>query len=281
MFKRFLLSCITVVLLTSTNVMITAEAATTAPSNAAEAACLIDADTGDVLYTKNPTKWMHPASTTKIMTTIVALEDGKDKLDRPLLISQEAADTEESDLGISPTDKVTLREALTGMMVVSGNDAAVAVAQTVGGSVWRFSRMMTEKAQKIGAVHTSFKNPNGLTTAKHYTTAVDMAKIAAYGMKIPEFRRIVGLTSYDMKYIDNRPTKHVVTTNHFLESGYDGANGIKTGYTDAAGCCLIASATQNGKTLIVVLFNDDNRWDDAPALLDYGFAKIEQTKKEK
>ena len=111
------------------------------------------------------------------------------------------------------------------------------------------------------------------------TTAVDMAKMAAYGMKkFPEFRRIVGLTSYDVQYLDGRTPKHVTTTNRFLTSGYKGADGIKTGFTNAAGDCLVASATRNGRTLLVVLFNDDNRWEDAPAILDYGFRRLQTGK---
>lgn len=251
------------------------QAAAGVPDTIAGAAYMMDVDTGDVLYRVNPTKWMHPASTTKIVTLLTALEKGQDKMDQPILITQEAADTEPSCLGIAPGDKISLREALRGMMVVSGNDAAVAVAQTLGGSVSAYADMMTEEAAKIGAKHTHFMNPNGLTAAHHYTTAEDMAKIAAYGLKnFPEFRYIVSLQSYDMKYMDSDQVKHVTTTNHFLTSGYEGANGVKTGYTQAAGDCLVASATRDGHTLVLVLFDDDNRWTDAPRILDYGFRRL-------
>ena len=249
------------------------------PSTGAEAACMIDADTGKILYQVNPTKWMHPASTTKIVTLITALDQKEDELDQPLKISSYAANTEPSSLGIAPGDKLSVREALRGMMVVSGNDAAVAVAETLGGSVAGYADMMNAEAAKMGAKHTHFVNPHGLTAAKHYTTAVDMAKMAAYGMKkFPEFRRIVSLTSYDVQYLDGRTPKHVTTTNRFLTSGYKGADGIKTGFTNAAGDCLVASATRNGRTLLVVLFNDDNRWEDAPAILDYGFRRFQTGK---
>jgi D-alanyl-D-alanine carboxypeptidase (penicillin-binding protein 5/6) len=245
------------------------------PSTGAEAAYLLDADTGRCLYRVNPTKWMHPASTTKIVTLITALDMGQDKMDQPIVITPEAVNTEPSSLGISVGDQISLREALRGMMVVSGNDAAVAVAQTLGGSVEQFAQMMTQEAARMGARHTQFRNPNGLTTAHHYTTAEDMAKIAAYGMKnYPEFRYIVSLKEYDMKYMNSSAVKHVTTTNHFLTSGFEGANGIKTGYTQAAGDCLVASATRNGHTLIAVLYNDDDRWVDAPALMNYGFRRI-------
>ncbi len=135
--------------------------------------------------------------------------------------------------------------------------------------------MMNAEAAKLGATHTHFVNPNGLTAPKHYTTAVDMAKIAAYGLKhYPEFKYTVSLPNYTVKYLDGR-TKYVETTNRFLTSGYKGADGVKTGYTDAAGVCLVASATRNGHTLVVALFNDDNRWTDAPAILDYGFRRLQ------
>lgn len=247
-----------------------------APTTGAEAACMIDVNTGKILYQQNPTKWMHPASTTKIVTLITALDQCADKLDQPLKISPYAANMEPSSLGIAPWDNLTVREALRGMMVVSGNDAAVAVAETLGGSVEGYAAMMNAEAKKMGATHTHFVNPNGLTAAKHYTTAVDMAKMAAYGLKnFSEFRYIVSLKAYDVKYLDGRSPKHVTTTNHFLTSNYAGANGVKTGFTNAAGDCLVASATRNGQTLAVVLFNDDNRWEDAPAILDYGFRRLQ------
>lgn len=245
------------------------------PPTSAEAACLIDADTGRILYRVNPDKWVHPASTTKIVTMITALDQGKDKLDKPLYISWGAANTEPSCLGIAPGDQITLKEAMRGMMVVSGNDAAVAVAETVGGSVAGFADMMNAEAVKMGATHSHFVNPNGLTAAGHHTTAVDMARMAAYGLKhYPEFAYTVALPSYQMRYIDGH-TKYVTTTNHFLTGGYEGASGVKTGYTQAAGDCLVASATRNGHTLVVALFNDDDRWEDAPAILDYGFRRIQ------
>ena len=245
------------------------------PPTGAEAACLIDADTGKILYRVNPDKWVHPASTTKIVTLLTALDQGKNKLEQPLQISWAAANTEPSSLGIAPGNQLTVHEALRGMMVVSGNDAAVAVAETIGGSVENFAGMMNAEAVKMGAEHSHFVNPNGLTAAGHHTTAVDMARMAAYGLKhYPEFAYIVSLPSYNMKYMDGH-TKYVTTTNHFLTSGYSGANGVKTGYTQAAGDCLVASATRDGHTLVVALFNDDDRWVDAPAILGYGFRRIQ------
>lgn len=239
------------------------------PDTSAISACLIDAEDNGVLYGKDEDKIMHPASTTKIMTAILALESGK--LDEPLVITPEAVNTEPSSLGLRLGDKITLREALTGMMIVSGNDAAVAVAQTVAGSVPAFAKMMNDKAKKLGAVNTHFVNPHGLTNQYHYSTAHDMAIIASYAMKKPEFREIVSKKAYNMKYIDGH-TEYVTTTNRFLKSGFYGANGIKTGFTNAAGDCLVASATRGQKTLIAVFYNDDYRWEDAQSWLEYGFS---------
>lgn len=239
------------------------------PDTSAVSACLIDADDNGVLYGKDEDKIMHPASTTKIMTAILALESGK--LDEPLVITPEAVNTEPSSLGLRLGDKITLREALTGMMIVSGNDAAVAVAQTVAGSVSAFAKMMNDKAKELGAVNTHFLNPHGLTAQGHYSTAHDMAIIASYAMKKPEFREIVSKKAYNMKYMDGH-TEYVTTTNRFLKSGFEGANGIKTGFTNAAGDCLVASATRGQKTLIAVFYNDDYRWDDASTWLEFGFS---------
>lgn len=239
------------------------------PGTIARSAVLIDADDNGVLFGKNEDEKVPPASTTKIMTAILALESGK--LDDPIMISQNAVSVEPSVLGLQVGDQITLREALTGMMLVSGNDAAIAIAETIAGSVPAFAQMMNDKAKELGAVNTHFVNPNGLTEYDHYSTARDMALIASYAMKNPEFRHIVSLKDYEVKYMDGH-TQYVTTTNRFLKSGFKGANGIKTGFTNAAGDCLAASATRGKKTLIAVFYNDDDRWTDAPAWLEYGFS---------
>lgn len=239
------------------------------PGTIARSAVLIDADDNGVLFGKNEDEKVPPASTTKIMTAILALESGK--LDEPITISENAVTVEPSVLGLHMGDQITMREALTGMMLVSGNDAAIAIAETIAGSVPAFAQMMNDKAKELGAVNTHFVNPNGLTEYDHYSTAHDMALIASYAMKNPEFRHIVSLKDYDVKYMDGH-TQYVTTTNRFLKSGFKGANGIKTGFTNAAGDCLAASATRGKKTLIAVFYNDDDRWTDAPAWLEYGFS---------
>lgn len=237
----------------------------------------MDADTGRVLVSRNENKRMHPASTTKMVTLLTALKLQGTRLDELATISPYAASMEESNLGVKPTDQLPLQAVAEGMMVASGNDAAVVVAENVSGSVYRFALEMNQVAKEAGATGSHFLNPHGLTEVGHYSTALDLAKIAAYGMNIPMFRDFVGDDFYKVPY-ENRKPVWIRTTNHFIRSKYEGANGLKTGYTEAAGECLIATATRDGHTLIVVLLNDDNRWVDAPALLDYGFARLGVTK---
>ena len=156
------------------------------------------------------------------------------------------------------------------MMVASGNDAAVVVAENVSGSVEKFGKDMTRIATKAGAKNSVFLNPHGLTQMGHHSTARDLAMIAAYGMKYQMFRDKVANDYYKVPY-QNRAPVTIRTTNHFIRNKYPGANGLKTGFTNAAGECLIASATRNGHTMIVVMLNDDNRWEEAVQFLDYGF----------
>lgn len=240
------------------------------PTTIGEAVVLIDADTKDILFAKNPDKWMHPASTTKMVTLLTAIELKGSRFDELATISPYAASVEESSLGIRVGDEITLEALIEGMMVVSGNDAAVAVAENVSGSVETFAKDMNRIAAKAGAKNSTFLNPHGLTQMGHHTTARDLAMIAAYGMQYDMFRDKVGNDYYKVPY-QNRAPEMIRTTNHFIRNKYPGANGLKTGYTNAAGECLIASATRGGHTMIVVLLNDDDRWDDAVKFLDYGF----------
>ena len=240
------------------------------PETGAVSAALIDGNTGEILADKEGNLKSYPASTTKILTCIIALEEGKDKLEQNAVITPRAMKQDGTNLGIRPDMPLTLHQMLYGMMLVSGNDSAVATAETVGGSYDRFIEMMNEKAAAIGAKNSHFANPNGLTNPNHYTTAEDMAKIAAYAMKNPAFRDIVKRKTYPMTY-RNGIYRNVVNRNEFLSSGYAGANGIKTGMTEAAGDCLVASAERDGKLMIVVLYNDSKRWQDVKTWLDYGF----------
>ncbi|MCF0154705.1 MAG: D-alanyl-D-alanine carboxypeptidase, partial [Veillonella sp.] len=241
------------------------------PTTIAGAAVLINADTNEIYFEQNADNWMHPASTTKMVTLLTALRLKGTELDRLATISPYAASMEPSVLGVRPGDQISLEGILEGMMTVSGNDAAVVAAENVSGSVAAFAQEMNKTAKMAGATQSNFLNPHGLTEQGHHTTARDLAKIAAYGMRIPMFRDMVANDYYNVPY-QNRPQETVRTTNLFIRNKYPGANGLKTGYTQAAGDCLIASATRDGHTMIAVFLNDDDRWTDAVKFLDYGFA---------
>lgn len=243
------------------------------PTVHAEASVLIEAESGRILYEHNADKWMHPASTTKMVTLLTALKLRGTRMDEMATITPYATSMEPSVLGVRVGDELPLQAVAEGMMVASGNDAAVVVAENVSGSVEAFAEEMNKVAAEAGAIHSHFLNPHGLTQVGHHTTARDLARIAAYGMRIPMFRDYVGNDYYKIPY-QNRAPETVRTTNLFIRNKYPGANGLKTGYTEAAGDCLVASATRNGHTMIAVLLNDDYRWSDAPALLDYGFATV-------
>lgn len=240
------------------------------PATRAVSAAVIDGNTGEIYADKDGDARINPASTTKILTCILALEEGHGLLDADAVISPRAMAQDGTNLGLRPDLPLSLREVLHGMMLVSGNDAAVAVAETVGGSYDRFIEMMNEKSASIGVSHSHFANPNGLTDPDHYTTARDMVKIARYAMGNPEFRDIVREKTHNMVYRDGM-YRIVENRNEFLDSGYPGANGVKTGMTDAAGECLVASAEQNGRLMIAAVYHDEDRWEDVKVWLDYGF----------
>jgi len=241
------------------------------PQVGAEAVVLMVANTKQVLFEKNPYGIMYPASTTKIMTLITALEKGNPN--SIVTVSPSAAACDGSSLELHTGDKLSLNNAMMGMMLVSGNDAAEAIAENVAGSIPLFVNMMNANAQKIGVQNTHFSNPHGLPDPyNHYTTAYDLALITNYAMQNKEFAKIVSTREYDVTFLNGKKT-HVSNTDKLLKT-YPGANGVKTGYTDAAGDCLVAGAKRGGVQLIAVILNDDYRWDDAAKLLDYGFQRL-------
>ena len=248
-----------------------AAAAPAAPLVGAEAACLMVAGSHRMIYGKNQDSIMYPASTTKIATLLTALEKGK--LEEVVTVSPRAAYTEGSSLDLSPGDQLTLRDLLYGMMLVSGNDAAQAVAEHVGGrgGPGRFVEEMNLQAEKLGATRTHFSNPHGLPDpVNHFTTAYDMALITEGAFRKAEFSRVVSARGQQIVLRNHGESRYVENINRLLGS-YPGANGVKTGFTNAAGYCLVASAKRNNVQLIAVIFNSDQRWEDASRLLDYGF----------
>ena len=227
---------------------------------------LMDACTHKVLYAKNAHEKLPMASTTKIMTAILAIETGK--LDALVTVPKEAYGVEGSSMYLRLGEKISLRDLVYGLMLVSGNDAAVAIAINVGGSIAGFAALMNEKAKALGAQNTHFVTPNGLHDAEHYTTAYDLALIASYAMQNETFREIVGTTYY--RTVTGEITRTVKNKNKILWE-YEGGNGVKTGYTMAAGKCLVFSAERNGVELVGVVLNCPDMFPAAKRLLDYGF----------
>ncbi len=242
------------------------------PKVTARSAIVMEAKTGKILYARDIDSLRYPASTTKIMTLIYALENGH--LDDIVSVSEKAAETEGSTVWLEYNEHVKLKDLLYGMMLVSGNDSATAVAEHMMGSSEAFAARMTERARELGAEHTNFRNVTGLPDPRHYTTARDFAKIAAYGYSLPGFEKIVSSQKYTMLR-ERAPIYREVENENILLWIYDGANGVKTGYTDAAGRCLVSAAKRNGIQLIAVVFDSLYMWNDSIAMLNYGFQNIE------
>lgn len=243
------------------------------PDVTAKSAIVVEASTGKVLYEKNAEERRYPASTTKIMTLITALEYGN--LDDIVTTSAHAAGTDGSSLWLTQGEQLKMLDMLYGIMLVSGNDATVAVAEHISGSVEKFASLMTDKAHSIGAVNSNFTNTSGLPDEKHYSTAHDLAKITAYGYKKQLFAQIVSTEHKVVPWPGKDHDRDLYNENKMLWL-YDGANGVKTGYTDAAGRCLVSAANRNGIQLIVVVLDSDHMWDDSIKLLDYGFTQLKQ-----
>ena len=244
------------------------------PQVTARSAVVMEALTGEVLYRRMMDERRYPASTTKIMSLITALESNKGSLDDAVKISGTAADMEGSTMWLERGERYRLEDLLYGMMLVSGNDAATAVAEHVAGSVPAFAKRMTEKAHEIGATHTRFVNSCGLHDPLHYTTAHDLALITAYGYKNSTFRKIVSTKEWRVPLM-KPPFSRELENENMLLWIYPGANGVKTGYTDASGRCVVTAAERDGVQLIAVVLDGIYMWNDSIAMLDYGFRHIE------
>lgn len=244
------------------------------PEIVGQAGLVMDVLTGKVLYEKNAHSPFEPASTTKIMTAILALEKGN--LSDIVVTSEEPPRVDGSRIYLEEGEKLTLEQMLYGMMLNSGNDAAVAIAEHIGGDIESFVKMMNAKAREIGAYHTTFVNPSGLPDEGHLTTAYDLALISRYALlNLPEFRKIVSTKTLEIPWQAEEWDRQLINLNKLLWN-YEGADGVKTGYTSTAGRTLVASATRDGWQLIsVVLKSDANIWSDSMALLDYGFENFE------
>lgn len=247
--------------------------ASASPNIIGGAAIVIDSNNGQMLYEKNSHQRMYPASTTKTLTAIVALENSN--LSDQVKISSDACNVEGSAIGLQEGERISMEDLLYALMLNSGNDTAVAIAEHVGGSVSGFVDLMNKKAVEIGAVDSHFNNPNGLPDPNHYSSAYDLAVIARYAMKNPEFRKIVATETRNIRRENPEAQTYLLNHNRMLWQ-YEGAIGIKTGYTDAAGQCLVTAANRQNRELIAVVLGSvgTSIWDDARVLLDYGFVEF-------
>lgn len=232
----------------------------------ASSGVLIEASTGTVLKDENMNERCYPASTTKILTALVAIR--LLPLDRVVTVDRRASGIEGSSIYLKAGQKITVEDLLYGMMLRSGNDAATALAIEACGSVEAFANIMNLTAKELGAKNSHFVNPHGLQDEEHYTTAYDLALITAAAYKCEAFRRIV---STKVRNITIDGEKVAIANKNKMLSLYEGANGVKTGYTTASGRCLVAAAKREGMQLISVTLNYPDMWNDSMRLLDYGF----------
>ena len=236
-------------------------------SLSAQSAVLIDARDGRVLYEKDADTPRPMASTTKIMTAVVALESGD--VNKIIEIADEAVGVEGSSIYLQKGERMTLLELLYALLLQSANDAAVAIAVGVGGSVGNFADMMNEKAMSLGLTSTHFENPNGLDADGHVTTARELALLTAYALKNPTFAEIVA--TYKRKISGPNGTVRLVVNHNKLLNMYDGCVGVKTGFTKKSGRCLVSAACRESLTLVSVTLSAPDDWRDHTAMLNYGY----------
>ena len=244
-----------------------------AVSVSASAAILMDQETGRVLYEHNANETHRIASITKVMTAILAIESGK--MDETTTVSKRAIYTEGSSIYLQQGEKIKLEDLVYGLMLRSGNDAATAIAEHIGGSVEGFVFLMNQKAAEIGMTHTAFANPHGLDDhEEHYSTAYDMALLTRYAMMNPKFQEISGAKSYTLTR-ENGAHKWK-NKNRLLTEKYEYCTGGKTGFTKRAGRTLITTATKENKDLIAVTLNAPDDWTDHISMYEYGFKTYSQ-----
>jgi D-alanyl-D-alanine carboxypeptidase (penicillin-binding protein 5/6) len=236
------------------------------PAPGARSAIVVDAETGTVLYERASHDEYAPASLTKMVTALVAVE--RAPLDRIVKVTHPIVVTPVL-IGLEPNDELRLEDVVSGLLIQSGNDAALAIAEAVGdGSIERFVGWMNELTVRLGLKNTHFKNPHGLDQEGHVSSAYDMAIIGRTLMRNPVLARIVGESRHEVV----GPPRWVFLTRNPLLGRYPGVDGIKTGFDDMAGLCLVATATRDGRRAIAVVMNSPRYGDDAASLLDYAFA---------
>ncbi len=242
--------------------------ASASDSISAKAYLLMDAATGTVLEAKNETERLPIASTTKIMTALIALEQSNVK--ERFCVDADTIQVEGSSMGLLPGDEVSLYDLAAGMLIVSGNDAANAAAVRISGEIDMFAQLMNERAASIFMKDTHFVTPSGLHDDAHYSTAKDLALLTREALQNPMFRLLCSKQKATL-YYGNPPYHRTLTNHNRLLSSYKGCIGVKTGYTKTAGRCLVSAAQRDGVTLICVTLSAPNDWEDHKTLLDRGF----------
>lgn len=245
-----------------------------APEISAASWLVYDADAELTLASRLPDEERAMASTTKIMTALVTMKYGD--MDDMVTVSQKAADVGEAEVGLVAGERLPLRLLLTALVIRSANDAAVAVAEHIGGSVDGFVEVMNAEAEAMGLEHTHFENPHGLDGEEHYSSANDLLQMALVAMGYPEFRQMATTRETEFPDAPDGTERTIRSTNMLLET-YPGAIGVKTGYTGRAGLVLVAGATREGRTLFAVVMGSDGQrahFRDAETLLDWGFERF-------
>ncbi len=241
------------------------------PSVAAKSAALMEAGTGRILWSQNGEERLPMASTTKIMTALLALEQPDP--DESFIVNPQAIRVEGTSMGLTEGAQVTLRTLAAGMLLASGNDAANAAAVRIAGTQADFVMMMNRRAAQLGMADTNFETPSGLDGQSHYSTAVDMALLARAALENPDFRSLCSRTGLKLRY-GNPPCDRWLVNHNRLLKEYSGCIGLKTGFTKKAGRCLVSAAEREGVTLICVTLSDPDDWRDHAALLDWGFSRL-------
>ena len=237
----------------------------------AASAVVMNADTNEVVFSVSAHERRSMASTTKIMTALIALESGR--IQETVRITPEMTGADGTSIGLKTDYEVRLLDLLYGLMLESGNDAADAIAVYLAGSREDFAALMNRKAAEIGMKDTNFVTPSGLDDEKHYTTAYDMALLASYAVKNPAFREICSTKYKTVSFV--KPDINATFSNHNrLLSSYPGAIGIKTGFTKKSGRCLVSAAERDGVCFVCVTLNDGDDWNDHRKMLDYAFEKV-------
>lgn len=240
----------------------------------AEAAVLMCADNGEVIYALNEHKQLSMASTTKIMTSLLLLEEKTPF--REVKVTKQMASIEGTSMGLLPGDTVNFDALAHGMLLASGNDAANTAALVIGGSAENFAVMMNRRADEIGMENTNFVTASGLDDEEHYSTAYDMALLAVEALENPEFRNICSKKNATLFY-GNPPYSRTLTNHNRLLWSYSHTIGVKTGFTKKSGRCLVSAAERDGITLVAVTLNDRDDWNDHINMFEYGFSQVRKS----